>query len=224
MEAHQHTSSSEAARWEGMWSAGLKPGDAFDAARVEPALASAIALDDASKLDPPLGMSRASEMTALVPGCGRGYAVAALAKLDRFKHATGLEISSTAQKACEDYLKQEGVQSKASVVVADFFTHETQYNLVYDCTFLCAIPPSMRESWADQMSKIVAPGGELFQIVFPINESRDANVGPPFALSKSLVEGLLVPRGFTLVSYGASEQAARKAPGAEAVARWRRHE
>ena len=111
MEAHQRTSSSEAARWEGMWSAGLKPGDAFDAARVEPALASAIALDDASKLDPPLGMSRASEMTALVPGCGRGYAVAALAKMDRFKHATGLEISPTAQKAAPSDRPGESVQS-----------------------------------------------------------------------------------------------------------------
>jgi hypothetical protein len=77
--------------WESMWAAGLNPGDAFDARRVEPAFQ---ALIDTGTL--PKGR-------AFVPGCGRGYAINALAASgDRF--VTGLEISETAKAAADAYL------------------------------------------------------------------------------------------------------------------------
>ena len=110
-----------------MWANGLRPGQAFDAAKVEPAFAKLLS----TATDLPRGR-------ALVPGCGRGYAVAALAKAGY--DATGLEIAPTAAKAAEDYLNGEadikGLLWKISC--GDFFEHSPleQYNLLYDCTFL----------------------------------------------------------------------------------------
>ena len=95
--------------WESMWSAGggLKPGEAFDANRCEPSLQ---ALIDAGAL--PSGR-------ALVPGCGRGYAVAALVSATR--HVTGLEISATAKAAADAHLASAGLSAgdRATVLVDD---------------------------------------------------------------------------------------------------------
>ena len=173
--------------WEEMWAAGLNPGDAFDARRAEPALADLV---DSGAL--PNGV-------ALVPGCGRGYAVAALASSDRA--VVGLEISETAKAACEAYLATCGdvVGERAKVVVDDFFAHapREKYDLVYDCTFLCAIPPGRREEWGKRMGALVKPGGELVSLVFPIG---DFEGGPPFALRPSIVEALLSANGFEAMS------------------------
>lgn len=73
-----------------MWAAGLEPGDAFDARGVEPAFQALIATGTL-----PNGR-------AFVPGCGRGYAVAALTSAER--KVTGLEISETAKAAADAYL------------------------------------------------------------------------------------------------------------------------
>ena len=109
-------------------------------------------------------------------------------------------------------------------MVDDFFTHTGRYDLVYDCTFLCAIPPSRREEWAAQMSKIIKPGGEIVSLVFPLG---DYEGGPPFALSTTIVEDLLIPAGFERVSLTKvpEEKLARTAPRGERgeyLYRWKR--
>ena len=73
-----------------MWAAGLEPGQAFDASRVEPAFLDLIMTGTLPEGD------------ALVPGCGRGYAVAALGSAER--KVTGLEISATAKAAADAFL------------------------------------------------------------------------------------------------------------------------
>ena len=214
----------DASKWETMWANGIAPGEAFDAGRAEPSLAGALAADARGELDPTLGMRKTGKgLKAFVPGCGRGYAVAALASSERFSEAVGLEISTTAQAAATEYLKSAGVDN-ARVDVGDFFAlgADASFDLVYDCTFLCALPPDLRDAWADTMGRIVKPGGELFQVVFPINPDRAG--GPPFALDLPLCESLLVPRGFVLRAWVAdvpSGTAARSpALGREGVARW----
>ena len=129
------SSASQIAKWEGMWAAGLKPGQAFDATRCEPAFADLLRGD----------LAGGGGRRALVPGCGRGYAVAALAAAGY--QATGLEVSPTAVAAASAYLStQEGVEGKWQIDEADFFKHTPAqpYDLIYDCTFLCAIPPEAR--------------------------------------------------------------------------------
>ena len=111
--------------WESMWGAGLNPGDAFDATRVEPAFESLI------------GTGTLPTGRACVPGCGRGYAVAALASDER--HVTGLEVSKTAKAAADAYLSSVNVSAdKAQVIVVSAVLysdlHPTPLH-VYDMIF-----------------------------------------------------------------------------------------
>ena len=96
---------------------------------------------------------------------------------------------------------------------------ETPYDLVYDCTFLCAIDPSRRLEWAQQMRRLIRPGGEIVSLVFPVG---DFEGGPPFALSPDVVKDLLEPAGFENVSLTEvpEEQWARGRQ--EYLYRWRR--
>jgi methyl halide transferase len=175
--------------WESMWSAGST---GFDCKRTEPALQRAL---DAGEVA--IGRGK-----CLVPGCGRGYALASLAR-GGFRDVVGLEISETARAAAEAHLRanETDVPGDATIriVVEDFFAHapEVKYDFVYDCTFLCAIEPSRRGEWAKTMSRCIKPNGTITSLVFPCG---DFEGGPPYALSPALVKDLLVTHGFEEVS------------------------
>jgi hypothetical protein len=135
--------------WEKMWQNGIPPGLFFDAGRCEPALVDLIAAKDAPL---PMGL-------ALVPGCGRGYAVDALACPGRL--CIGLEISSSGAKVAREHLAKN---PWAAVLLIDFFSAnlgEGRFDLIYDCTFLCALQPEDRDRWARRMNQLLVPGGEL---------------------------------------------------------------
>ena len=89
--------------------------------------------------------------------------------------------------------------ARVEVVCADFFTldHRARYDLIWDCTFLCALEPEARSRWAEQMRTLLSPGGELLTAVFPIGEREG---GPPYAMSVPLVRSLLEPLGFEAVA------------------------
>ena len=178
--------------WETMWAAngGLKPGQAFDCRRCEPAFQ--------RLLNTATDLPSSSGRTALVPGCGRGYAVQALYKAGF--DATGLDISPTATKAANAFLAEGDDAStfdasKCRVVAADFFEHDAAYDLVYDCTFLCALEPPQRVAWAKQCKKLLKPDGELVTLIFPVVEPAYTG-GPPHCMSTDLVKSLLEPEGF----------------------------
>jgi len=152
--------------------------------------------------------------------------------LDEHLQVLGIDIAPTAVEAANIYLKENNC--KGSVAVGDFFKdlplkEAGQYNLGYDCTFLCAIPPSMRESWAKSWHALLSPGGELITLIFPIKPGVDPTddkpgPGPPFGLSQNLVSQLLSPLGFELISAVDVPEGklARGATAKEIIARWRR--
>jgi len=229
------------AGWERMWSGGLAPGQAFDAAKAESALLALLPKSSSSEGEETTGFESMGKLdnlegkTAFVPGCGRGYAVAALAQLGGCASVTGLEVSTTAKAACDSYLTEVGADRVgATCEVGDFFTHQGQYDLVYDCTFLCAIPPERRLEWADQMAKLLKAGsGELVTLIFPVKDGpgdpADGEVGngPPYRMSPRLVEQLLLtPAGhFTKIACERvpDDMVTRPFAG-EYIARWARTE
>ena len=166
---------------------------------------------------------------ALVPGCGRGYAVAALASPTR--HVVGLEISPSGAKVAAAQLA--GLHN-AEVVIGDFFgpflflggaspdpaVLAGRYDLIYDCTFLCALLPAQRALWAGRMRHLLRPGGVLVTDVFPVGTHT---TGPPFAMSEQLLRSLLEPAGFACRSIAAvpPELVARpKTKSGEMIAVW----
>jgi methyl halide transferase len=71
---------------------------------------------------------------------------------------------------------------------------EDKFDFIYDYTFLCALNPSIRAQWAQQMSDLVRVDGQLLTIIYPIVEVREE--GPPFKVSLQLYKDLLEPVGF----------------------------
>ena len=204
--------------WEGMWARGLGRGQAFDANRPEPAL---VALMERHPL--PTGR-------ALVPGCGRGYSVVQLASAERT--VLGLDIAPTGVAAARDFIAEAvgGSQLEAQVDVqqADFFSPDLvstlgQFDVVYDCTFLCAIQPDLRKAWAEQMSKLLSSEGELITLIFP--NGPLGSTGPPFTINEELVRSLLAPHGFESIEVTevpADQLARGQRGGSEVIAIWKR--
>lgn len=132
----------------------------------------------------------------LCPGVGQGYDAAAFAQK---RPTVGLDIAPTAVAAAIH--KAESDPSTAallksgqlSFVEADFFAHVGVYHTVFDYTFLCALPPELWPRWAETVHRLVAPGGELVHLIFPVGDHKG---GPPFALQPDTVSKLLEPLGW----------------------------
>jgi SAM-dependent methyltransferase len=208
-----------ACRWEAMWKRGLEPGDAFDVGGVSGALASY--LKRAPR--PPEGSA------ALVPGCGRAYDALALAR-HGFDRVVAVDIAPTAVRAAMSFLEDEAdgydedlgiyyIQikgtrfTKIEVYEVDFFDVPDKFDFIWDCTFLCALDPSLREKWATKQKALLDENGTLLSCIFPICEKVG---GPPYALSVPLVTELLKPEGFEAVETRVCEGAERHVPGAMA--------
>uniref|UniRef100_A0A7S2V0Z5 Thiol methyltransferase 2 n=1 Tax=Fibrocapsa japonica TaxID=94617 RepID=A0A7S2V0Z5_9STRA len=165
--------------WESKWTSGNKlPWDTgCPAPPLEKVLASG-ELGHASFLKKSTeGREEPRRRRVLVPGCGGGYDVAAFA--EHGWEALGLELAPTAVAAAREYcgaLPGE-VGERINILEGDFFSLTTEtsreggtrdgkqllvppFDVIFDYTFLCALPPDLRPNWAMQMSRLLRPGGQ----------------------------------------------------------------
>ena len=171
-------------RWNSVWNAGISVGQAFDTGTPSPAL-----IEE-------LRRGRVPKGRALVPGCGRGYDVYALASPDR--QVIGIELADGAIEAATNCPTKDSCVdlSNAIFTKGDFFQLDElkKFDFIYDYTFLCALDPSIRNDWARKMGSLLTPGGILMTLIFPIVEEKEG--GPPFKVNLKLLEELLLPQGF----------------------------
>mmetsp|Transcript_5272 Transcript_5272/g.6999 ORF Transcript_5272/g.6999 Transcript_5272/m.6999 type:complete len:217 (-) Transcript_5272:264-914(-) len=193
---------------ENFWGKGVKKGDYFD-------------LGHAS---PPLVRIRSSlpAGTGFVPGCGRGYDCIALSEGGKRK-VTGLDIVERAVDAAKSYRDEQKIEAKnVDYICADFFKFkpDSKFDVVFDYTFLCALPPELRENWAKQMAALLEEGtGRLVTLIFPIVDKQG---GPPYAMSVKLVSDLMKGAGFELVSIEEEvKDSVESRKGMEALAVWK---
>jgi len=192
--------------WEAAWSAGLSKGMRWDIGKCEPELEYELGLGEKGTLAP-LFRAPLTEKRGLVPGCGRGYAVAAMAKAGI--KAIGLDLSPSAVKEAT----AESSHPLAQFVEGNFFEAEGlgQFDLIFDSTFLCAISPQQWRQWAKTMNELIKPGGSLALQVFPVFvdeafSERDPDhpgdePGPPNRLTINLVRKLLSDYPFKEVAF-----------------------
>ena len=186
--------------WNEMWRKKVTP---WDRGTPNPALADT--LEAHSQYFGGRGKKR-----ALVPGCGRGYDVFLLTA--HGYDAFGLDSSPLAIESAQAlvgaeghgeeqrYPLHKGVESRgqATFVKGDFFADEFlaetdgggTFDLIYDYTFLCALPPALRPKWAKRMSELLAEDGCLVCVEFPLQKEPRMG-GPPHGLTKELYEELL---------------------------------
>ncbi|MEM9189779.1 MAG: methyltransferase domain-containing protein [Myxococcota bacterium] len=130
---------------------------------------------------------------ALVPGCGSGYDVLTLAEAG---HPTvGVDLAPVAAERFRTLREERGLgASQASVVVGDFFgwAPEARFDLIWDYTFFCAIPPELRADWVRKMDALLASGGELITLIFPVGDFLGPS-DPPYRVSPELLQESLSP-------------------------------
>ncbi|KAI0135831.1 S-adenosyl-L-methionine-dependent methyltransferase [Daldinia grandis] len=166
----------------------------------------------------------------LVPGCGKGYDVVMLA-LHGFD-VYGLEISQkaieiaevhAAAQLCEPSSYNFGslaasqsslCRGNAKFIQGDFFgtgwekkvvtKHFQGFDLIYDYTFLCALPPDLRKDWASRMRELISPAGVLACLEFPLYKDLRA-LGPPWGL-KGVYWNILAGGGDGIISENSKQE------------------
>jgi len=114
--------------------------------------------------------------TVLIPGCGAAYEVRAF-------HEAGwriaaIDFSPVAVKRARSELGRLA----NCVVQGDFFTHDLgadRFDVIYERTFLCALPPELWPAYVNRMAQLLRPDGKLVGI-FLYGEEKDP---PPYPLS-----------------------------------------
>lgn len=193
--------------WEARWQTGETP---WDAGAPAPALVALLADGDAAI---PNGR-------ALVPGCGAGYDVAALASADR--EVVGLDIAPSVEARFTEVQQAAGVADRTSLFVGDFFGASLgAFDVLYDYTFLCALDPSQRPAWGARAAELVRPGGEVISLVFPMVDPPPGYEGPPWPLHPDDVASALGDR-FELIDERDVTESHPGREGKERLLRFRR--
>ncbi|EME46604.1 hypothetical protein DOTSEDRAFT_43091 [Dothistroma septosporum NZE10] len=191
-------------RWDDLWQQKLTPWDKNgpslalkDAITDRPDVFGTAIKDDSSK----------TRKRALVPGCGSGYDVFLLASLGYDTY--GLDAAPTAVNAAKQIQAEiaaderyavhdsEIGRGESKVILQDFFKDDFQahtggagFDVIFDYTFLCALPPDLRPRWAQRMSQLLGPLGKLICLEWPLGKDPKLG-GPPFGVTPELFGQLL---------------------------------
>jgi hypothetical protein len=128
----------------------------------------------------------------LIPGCGSGYEIQAF-------HTAGYDVTAIDfSPAALDQAKRVLGALAERVFLGDFFTYDFGqpcFDLIYERTFLCSMPPSRWPDYANRMAELLSSRGRLIGFFF---FSEQPLPGPPYPLTKGEAEQLFQSR-FQLV-------------------------
>lgn len=109
----------------------------------------------------------------LIPGAGNAYEAEFLFNLG-FKNVFVLDF---AEAPLQNIKKRQPDFPSNQLIQQDFFKHQGQYDLIIEQTFFCAINPSLRPKYVQQMHRLLTPNGKLIGLLF--NDVLNADK-PPF--------------------------------------------
>ena len=120
-----------------------------------------------------------SGLNILIPGCGEDHKT--IAAFDRAGHrVTAIDFSPVALERTKKALPQLGDR----IILGDFFRHELgtgAFDLIYERTFLCSLPPSLWNDYAVRVAQLLRPCGMLAGFFFCGKESDP----PPYPITES---------------------------------------
>jgi hypothetical protein len=222
--------------WDDLWKDRTTP---WDLGRPTPALASELveAYGDTPQ-----------HQQILVPGCGAGYDLVTLANHFDKSVVVGLDVSVESLQVAAARLEQDtkdlSTSSSIQLVMGDFFEDPRQwktvystnkeeaanpyvYDLIFDYTFFCALPPSLRKDWGETTSKLLhADTGRLLTLMFPlIAHDNEALKGPPYPVQPEDYIRVLEPQGvFQEMQPFPSPDTVPQRKGQELVCWWQRQQ
>jgi hypothetical protein len=112
-------------------------------------------------------------LSILIPGCGNTYEADYLLQ-QNFTNVTVIDIAPT---LVEKLKMKYAANPNIHIILGDFFAHQGKYDLIIEQTFFCALNPSLRESYVNKMSELLAPNGKLMGVLFDRTFELE---GPPF--------------------------------------------
>jgi SAM-dependent methyltransferase len=110
----------------------------------------------------------------LIPGCGSGYEVRAFD--ERGWDVVAVDSSPAAVERARRLAGER-------VLLADFFAHDfggRKFDVIYERTFLCSLPPKARPQYARRIAELLAPDGKLVGFFLYGHEDDP----PPYPLTK----------------------------------------
>jgi cyclopropane fatty-acyl-phospholipid synthase-like methyltransferase len=114
----------------------------------------------------------------LIPGCGQDYR-----SIEAFHGAghqvTAIDFSPVAVGAVKKALPA----SAEHILLGDFFNYDFKaapFDLIYERTFLCSLPPSLWKNYSARAAQLLRPGGVIAGFFFYGQESDP----PPFPLTE----------------------------------------
>jgi len=122
----------------------------------------------------------------LVPGCGTGHDVRALAA--RGLDVTGLDIAPLALEKARAHAPVGGEQ----YLLADLFALpaglENSFDGIFEHTCFCAIEPSQRSGYVEAVASLLRSGGRLLAVFFL--DPGNGGDGPPFGCTREEIDEL----------------------------------
>ena len=148
-----------------------------------------------------LGSRGAMQGGVLVPGCGLGYDVRAIAAASPTGPVVGLDVAASAL----DRARQFALAGHETYELEDLFDLPVEltnrFQWVFEHTCFCAIEPGRRLEYVHGVLRALQPGGVLLAIFF-LNpwDPREApeGGGPPFAVTREELDELF-GRDFDLI-------------------------
>lgn len=114
----------------------------------------------------------------LIPGCGQDFRT--IAAFHRGGHyVTAIDFSDIAVEATKKALPK----MSENIVLGDFFKQQfdaSPFDVVYERTFLCSLPPSLWKKYATRVAELLRPNGVLAGFFFYGEEPEP----PPYPLTE----------------------------------------
>ena len=128
----------------------------------------------------------------LVPGCGSGHDLRAIAA--GAGEVVGLDLAPSAVARAESF-PRAGAER---YVAGDLFHLPPElrgaFDWVWEHTCFCAIDPAMRVGYVEAVAGALRPGGQLLTIFYLDPGHDDPNDGPPFGVSIAELDRLFLSR------------------------------
>ncbi len=111
----------------------------------------------------------------LIPGAGNGYEAEYIAK----KGFQNITVVDLAQQPLDNLKNRCPQINNQSLLCCNFFDLDAshKFDIIIEQTFFCALNLDLRESYAQKMASLLAPGGKLVGLLFDFPLSTS---GPPF--------------------------------------------
>jgi cyclopropane fatty-acyl-phospholipid synthase-like methyltransferase len=117
----------------------------------------------------------------IVPGCGHGWEVAALAQAGMM--VVGIDFAANALDHCRQVLTHEGVTARLIDADVLHWQPDAPVDAVFEQTCLCALYPDFWQRYAAQLHAWLKPDGKLLALFMQVPRPESAHGfidGPPY--------------------------------------------